>query len=46
MCQPAFFDHILHQPLGLMVPSTTLQEFGGSNSPQFSQLALPFGEPR
>lgn len=44
MRQAAFFDHILHQPFGLMVPSTTWQAFGGSNRRQLAQLALPFGE--
>jgi hypothetical protein len=38
------FVHILHQPLGLIAPSTCLQEFSPSHSAQSSQRWLPFGE--
>ena len=38
------FDHILHQPLGLIAPSTCLQVFSPSHSSQLSQRWLPFGE--
>src|SRR6266700_7419299 len=37
---------MLHQPLGLMAPSTLLQALGAWNSLQLAQLWLPFGEPR
>src|SRR5579859_6752316 len=33
----------MHQPSGATVPSTVLQEEGGSNSAQLSQRASPFG---
>src|SRR5579872_4580573 len=33
----------MHQPSGEIVPSTVLQEEGGSNSAQLSQRASPFG---
>ncbi len=33
----------LHQPCGLIGPSTSVQEDGGTNSLQFAQLWLPFG---
>ena len=42
--QPAFFAHSLHQPLGLMTPSTCLQALGGMNLLQPSHCWLPFGE--
>ncbi len=37
---------MLHQPLGLMAPSTLLQALGAWNSLQLAQLWLPFGEAR
>ncbi len=37
-----FATQSLHQPSGLMGPSTTIQE-DGTNSLQFAQLWLPFG---
>src|SRR6266536_5771570 len=37
---------MLHQPFGLIAPSTLLQAFGAWNSLQFAQFWLPFGEPR
>ena len=37
---------MLHQPFGLMTPSTLLQAFGAWNSLQLAQLWLPFGESR
>src|SRR5665213_3168667 len=33
----------MHQPCGLTVPSTVLQDEGGSNCTQFSQRCSPFG---
>jgi hypothetical protein len=33
----------MHQPSGEIVPSTVLQELGGSNNEQLSQRASPFG---
>jgi hypothetical protein len=39
------FTQILHQPCGLIAPSTLLQAFGAWNSRQLAQFWLPFGEP-
>ena len=38
-----FVTQSLHQPSGLMGPSTTMQEDDGTNSLQFAQLWLPLG---
>jgi hypothetical protein len=40
---PHFFTYILHHPFGLTVPSTVLQDDGGSKTRQFAQLCSPFG---
>ena len=33
----------LHQPFGLISPSTTLHDFGGSNSVQVAHMRMSFG---
>ena len=37
---------MLHQPLGLITPDTTLQAAGGCHWVQLAQRAVPFGAPR
>jgi hypothetical protein len=39
------FTQILHQPCGLIAPSTLLQAFGAWNNRQLEQFWVPFGEP-
>ena len=41
-----FFAYTMHQPCAAIVPSTVLQEEGGSNSAQLSQRCSPFGVSR